>query len=56
MTPSRGPPSITAKLRQKANPESVEGSRWIRMRIHRVSNKAMADFARSSKLNATRNY
>lgn len=43
---------MMALLRQKANPESGEGARWARMRIHRITSETMADLGYSSKLNA----
>jgi NTE family protein len=43
---------MIALLRQVAQPGDSEGAKWAKMRIHMVSNKAMADLGYSSKLNA----
>ena len=43
---------MIALLRQAADPGSGEGSRWAKMRTHRVKSDMLAKFGASSKLNA----
>ncbi|HVJ02155.1 MAG TPA: patatin-like phospholipase family protein, partial [Sphingomonas sp.] len=43
---------MMALLRQVADPGRGEGSKWARMRVHRIASDAMQEFGYSSKLNA----
>ncbi|MBR0695523.1 patatin-like phospholipase family protein [Bradyrhizobium lablabi] len=43
---------MIALLRQAADPGSGEGSRWAKMRTHRILTDKLAEFGSSSKLNA----
>lgn len=43
---------MIALLRQAADPGTGEGSRWARMRTHRILTDKLAEFGASSKLNA----
>lgn len=43
---------MIAILRQTAHPGSVEGERWSKMRIHRITSEKMIELGYSSKLNA----
>jgi NTE family protein len=43
---------MIALLRNVAQPSHEEGSRWARMRIHRIASAVMLDLGYSSKLNA----
>ncbi|WP_019404136.1 MULTISPECIES: patatin-like phospholipase family protein [unclassified Chelatococcus] len=43
---------MMALLRQQASSDAGEGSRWARMRIHRITSVVMTELGYSSKLNA----
>jgi NTE family protein len=43
---------MMALIRREADPKGEEGSRWARMRLHRISSDMMVDLGYSSKLNA----
>lgn len=43
---------MMAMLRKGADPKDFEGSRWARMRLHRITTESMAELGYSSKLNA----